>query len=189
MTFSGFNHKMPLFVDKILYQILSFRKPDENRFACLLAELEQRVNNFATLTTYEQADGHLASVIYDRVWTFSERQAALKELTYDGLVNFIPSFLSRIFIETLVYGNALPVEAQRYHDLILRYASELAGRRPPVAAIPCLSREIVLPYGKLAAVYCLRHLNSINPPYWVVPGKLEYTAIRIHKQTLARVST
>ncbi|BHF59233.1 hypothetical protein SprV_0100219000 [Sparganum proliferum] len=148
MTFSGFNHKMPLFVDKILYQLMSFRKPDENRFTCLLADLEQRVNNFATLTTYEQADGHLASVIYDRVWTFSERQAALKELTYDGLVNFIPCFLSRVFIETLVYGNALPVEAQRYHDLIIKYASELGGRRPPVAAIPCLSREIILPYGK-----------------------------------------
>ncbi|VDL94006.1 unnamed protein product [Schistocephalus solidus] len=159
ITFSGFNHKMPLFVDKLLYQLMSFRKPDENRFACLLADLEQRVNNFATLTTYEQADGHLASVIYDRVWTFAERQAALKELTYDELVNFIPSFLSRVFIETLVYGNALPVEAQRYHDIILKYASELGGRHPPVAAIPCLSREIILPYGK-SHVYIQPNLHQ-----------------------------
>lgn len=77
ISFNGYNHKMPIFMDKMITHLLSYTKPDENRFDCLLTGLKQRFKSFSATSPHQQADGHCAALVYDRFWSNEEKLAAV----------------------------------------------------------------------------------------------------------------
>ncbi|KAL5964343.1 Insulin-degrading enzyme [Taenia solium] len=159
LNFSGYSHKMLVLVENIVSRLVQFTRPDEERYAVLLKKMELKVKNFTSFSPLDQADGYCASVLFDRTYLHEERCAALNEITYEELVEFIPSFFRRVFVETMVYGNVDVEEALKFNEALTNALHQHAHWRSPVTMVSPQMREVEIPMG---SSYIYKRINRSN---------------------------
>nr|CDS15260.1 insulin degrading enzyme [Echinococcus granulosus] len=162
LNFSGYSHKMPVLVENVVNRLVQFTRPDEERYAVLLKKMELKVKNFTSFSPLDQADGYCASVLFDRACLHEERCAALNEITYEELVEFIPSFFRRVFVETMVYGNVDVEEALKIHETMTSALQKHVHWRSPVAMVSPQMREVEIPTGPSHIYKRINRSNAIS---------------------------
>ncbi|VDL58079.1 unnamed protein product [Hymenolepis diminuta] len=145
--FVGYSHKIPLLVENIVNTLMQFTKPDKKRFDTLLRKLELKVKNFTSYSALEQADRYAVSVLYDRSYQHEDRIAAVEQITYEDLLQFISTFFNRIYVETLVYGNEDVESALKYNQIMIDGLKKYTKWRPPVSCPSPHMREVEIPTG------------------------------------------
>ncbi|KAM7541264.1 hypothetical protein Aperf_G00000021084 [Anoplocephala perfoliata] len=170
LVFSGYSHKMPLLVENTVNALMQFTRPDWERYEVLLRQMELRVKNFISFSPIDQADGYYFSALFDRSYQYEERVAALEQVTYEELLQFIPSFFNRVFVETLVYGNVDTEDALKYNQIMINALKTYTQWRPPVFCPSAHMREVEIPTGP---AHILKRINRSN----------EISAIRVYYQT------
>ncbi|KAL5111762.1 Insulin-degrading enzyme [Taenia crassiceps] len=162
LNFSGYSHKMPVLVENIANRLVQFTRPDEKRYAVLLEKMKLKVKNFTSFSPLDQADGYCASVLFDRTCLYEERCAALNEITYEELVEFIPSFFHRVFVETMVYGNVDVEEALKFNEILTNALHQHTHWRSPVAMVSPQMREVEIPTGPSYVYKRINRRNAIS---------------------------
>ncbi|KAM3177861.1 hypothetical protein ACTXT7_003698 [Hymenolepis weldensis] len=145
LMFAGYSHKLPLLVENIVNTLMQFTKPDKKRFDALLRKLELKVKNFTSYSALEQADRHAVSVLYDRSYQHEDRIAAVEQITYEDLLQFISTFFNRIYVETLVYGNEDVESALKYNQIMIDGLKKYTRWRPPLSCPSPHMREVEIP--------------------------------------------
>ncbi|VDM19936.1 unnamed protein product [Hydatigera taeniaeformis] len=171
LNFSGYNHKMLVLVENIVNRLVQFTRPDEERYAVLLKKMEMKMKNFTSFSPLDQADGHCASVLFDRTCLHEERCAAVDEvdenfpfaeITYEELVEAIPSFFRRVFVETMVYGNVDVEEALKFNETLTNALHQYAHWRSPVTMVSPHMREVEIPTGPPCIYKQINRSNAIS---------------------------
>nr|CDS30270.2 insulin degrading enzyme [Hymenolepis microstoma] len=169
LMFAGYSHKMPLLVENTVNALMQFTNPDKERFDVLLRKLELNVKNFTSCSALEQADHHMVSVLFDRCYQHEDRVAAVEQITYEDILQFITTFFNSIYVEILVYGNEDTEGALKYKQIMIDALKKYTRWRPPVSCPSPHMREVEIPTGQ---AHTLKQINRSN----------EISAIRIYYQ-------
>ncbi|CAI2726114.1 unnamed protein product [Schistosoma spindalis] len=143
--YHGFTHKLKPFVHEIITQLVDYCEPKTDRFECIREKISQNITNFAVKPTYHQACTYLTNITLHHSWTNDDFIQALKDITYEKLVNYIKEFYERIFIEGLIYGNITEEDAINYHEMIRNLLIRKFDSKPFFLSHIATPREVIIP--------------------------------------------
>ena len=112
LTFSGYNDKLPAFVDSIASAIVSHRPDDEEKLARYKDQLRRELSTFYRQQPYQHAA--FFTQLYTQTPAFLP-DAVLKEIdavTLEDIRQFASTLWDKCFGEVLVQGNVLEEEAR-----------------------------------------------------------------------------
>lgn len=143
----GYDHKQKVLLEKIMDRIVTF-EVQPKRFEIWKECYIRMLQNFKTEQPHSHAIYYLGILLSEQVWDKDELLEACSYLTVEKLQEFIPQFLSKLYIESLIHGNITMSEAI---DMIHIVESKLTNKTPNmVPLLPkhmLLSREIKLEDG------------------------------------------
>lgn len=108
---SGYNEKLPLFLQTIFDRLLSLEVKEE-RFAVVREQKTRDFDNFKQEQPYMTALSNLRSSMFTSFWSSEQKLKAIQDITCQHLRDFIPQFMSRLKIQSLVQGNVSQEEAK-----------------------------------------------------------------------------
>lgn len=118
----GFNDKLTILLTRFLEGLKGF-KPDKNRFQIFKDKCTRQLTNQLYEVPYLQIFPMYSSLINERTWSIKEKLEALKELSFEQLVTFVPTIFEEMFFEVLVHGNMKYEEAVGIDSLVQILAS------------------------------------------------------------------
>ncbi|PAA70440.1 hypothetical protein BOX15_Mlig002690g1, partial [Macrostomum lignano] len=139
---SGYNDKLPVLLNSVLQKMT---KPDFNpvRFASLYDHMERSLKNFKLEQPYQHCSFHMNLICKTLVWTPDDQLDALANVTLDSVLQFSRQMQSRLYTETLVYGNVAATEAEPIADSVLASLTATPVPRSEIAR----ARDFLLPAG------------------------------------------
>ncbi|XP_043685976.1 insulin-degrading enzyme isoform X1 [Vespula pensylvanica] len=138
LMIGGYDHKQSVLLEKIMDRIVNF-KIQPKRFEILKENYIRGLKNFGTEQPYQHAVYYLAVLLAEQVWVKDELLEATSYLTAERVLEFIPQFLSKIHIESLVHGNMTMSEAI---DMVHIVESQLTKSIPHI--VPLLPKQMIL---------------------------------------------
>ncbi|XP_031397805.1 insulin-degrading enzyme-like 1, peroxisomal isoform X3 [Punica granatum] len=119
VSVSGYNHKLRILLETVLKHIANFEvKPD--RFSVIKERLLKNYQNFKFKEPWRHALYYCSSILYEHSWPMTEELEILMQLEPKDVSNFIPTMLSRAFLECFVAGNMDSHEA----ELIIKHVED-----------------------------------------------------------------
>ena len=100
----GYSHKQQILLDKILDKMCEFN-PDPARFKVIKEAFIRNLQNFRAEQPYRHAVYYTAVCSSDTRWTNAEMLQAIEPITVEDLKQFLPHLLSKISVESFMYGN------------------------------------------------------------------------------------
>ncbi|KAL8158714.1 hypothetical protein V2J09_000251 [Rumex salicifolius] len=127
VTLLGYNDKLKVLLETVIDKIAKFTvKPD--RFFVIKEAIIKEYQNCKFQQPYEQAMYYCSLILEDKTWPWMEQLEILPHLEPDDLAKFVPSMLSRAFMECYIAGN---VETNEAESMIERIENVLCeGTRP-----------------------------------------------------------
>ncbi|CAI4047023.1 hypothetical protein SKDZ_12G4150 [Saccharomyces kudriavzevii ZP591] len=117
ITASGYNEKLIILLTRFLQGVISF-EPKKNRFEILKDKTIRHLKNLLYEVPYSQMSNYYNSLINERSWSTAEKLQVFEKLSYEQLINFIPTIYEGAFFETLIHGNIKREEAMEVDSLI-----------------------------------------------------------------------
>ncbi|CAH8493703.1 unnamed protein product [Schistosoma mattheei] len=145
LLFSGFTHKLINFVQEIVTQLVDYCEPKTDRFECIREKISQNITNFSVKPTHHQACTYLTNITLHHSWINDDFIQALKDITYEKLVNYIKEFYERIFIEGLIYGSITEEDAIHYYEMIRDLLIQKFDSKPLLLSHIATPREVIIP--------------------------------------------
>ncbi|VDP34243.1 unnamed protein product [Schistosoma margrebowiei] len=145
LLFSGFTHKLKTFVQKVVTQLVDYYEPKTDRFECIREKISQNITNFSVKPTHHQACTYLTNITLHHSWINDDFIQALKDITYEKLVNYIKEFYEHIFIEGLIYGNITEEDAINYYETIRDLIIQKFDSKPLLLSHIATPREVIIP--------------------------------------------
>jgi len=134
VSVSGFNHKLHLLMDKILVTISEFGESvTESLFDRMKEKSLKGLKNFFFNQSYHHAGNATDLILGPISFPYEERVEAMEEVTFQDLLSYSQSVLSRSFCEMLIHGNATTDEAKKFLEVIkanLKYKKLLKSSFP-----------------------------------------------------------
>lgn len=146
LSVSGFSEKQHIFLEKIMDQLTNF-KIDPKRFDIFKDNYVRALKNFKTEQPYQHAIYYLAVLMTEHTWTKHELLAATDQLTVDQLEAFIPQMLSKMHIESFLYGNVNRQKAMDLVDIVEGKLKDSSNMSPLLPRQLLLNRELKLEDG------------------------------------------
>ncbi|KAH9625012.1 hypothetical protein KSS87_008080 [Heliosperma pusillum] len=147
VTVFGYNHKLKNLLDVVVDKVVKFEvKPD--RFAFIKQP-------------YHQAMYYCSLILQDHLWPWMEQLDVLPHLDADSLSKFIPSMLSKAYLECYVAGNITHGEAESTIEQIER--AFFKGPNPvsqPLFPSQHLTNRVVKLHKGKNYCYAAKGLNS-----------------------------
>lgn len=149
----GYNHKLPILVDRILNRVASFSlvgdgpQEKENRlhFAPVKEALERDYYNMTYTNPYEQVGLHTLYLLNEDGFNLDELSAELGSLNEADIEAFTQQFLSSLDFELLVDGNMPKEDVLLIADNVKDIFSD---SHPLAAAQKIPTRSYLIPRGK-----------------------------------------
>lgn len=158
LCISGYEDKQSVLLEKILLKITDF-KIDPQRFETL-KELHQRsLQNFSADQPYKHAMYYGQVVRSEVAWTKKELYDALPDLTLQSLTEFIPTLLSYLHVEAMMYGNMTKQDALDAENLIVKILKERSSTRSLLPSQLVYRRDVQLP---AKSSYVHKHKHEIR---------------------------
>ncbi|XP_067928601.1 insulin-degrading enzyme-like [Watersipora subatra] len=104
LNIAGYTDKLSVLLETIMSTLTTFT-PEEKRVAVFREQYIRGLKNFKMAQPTMHADYRLGLLLKEGGWTIEELLECVDEMTMANLLSFIPQFFSRIYLETLVYGN------------------------------------------------------------------------------------
>ncbi|KAF6025311.1 IDE [Bugula neritina] len=104
LVVTGYTDKLGVLLETIMKTLTTF-KPDESRVAVFREQYTRGLNNFKMAQPTTHADYRLGLLLKEGGWTTDELLECIDEMTLENLTAFIPQFLARIHMESLLFGN------------------------------------------------------------------------------------
>lgn len=150
ISFSGFNDKMDVLLNKVFERMASFRV-DSQRFNILKESYKRNLMNFEAEQPYQHSVYYLTLLISEKGWTKQQLLNTINDFTLEDLQAFIPRLLTHnIFIESIMYGNLTEENALEYLNIVenkLKSATLIEKLKPLHAIHSNNLRQVKLPIG------------------------------------------
>ncbi|AJV59003.1 ADQ_G0038370.mRNA.1.CDS.1 [Saccharomyces cerevisiae] len=117
ITASGFNEKLIILLTRFLQGVNSF-EPKKDRFEILKDKTIRHLKNLLYEVPYSQMSNYYNAIINERSWSTAEKLQVFEKLTFEQLINFIPTIYEGVYFETLIHGNIKHEEALEVDSLI-----------------------------------------------------------------------
>ncbi|OQR74836.1 nardilysin-like [Tropilaelaps mercedesae] len=125
ITFSGFNHKLPLLFDTVMDTLVTFDCSEE-LFQTIKLNLRKHYYNNVLINTY-YGDEVRSAIVNQKYYTMAERREALETLTKQDVVKNARTLCHSAYVEAYVHGNVTSTEALQ---LVAGLESKLAANPP-----------------------------------------------------------
>lgn len=157
-SLGGYSDKQDSLLVKVLDRLCS-GQVDEKRFDILLENYIRDLKNFTTDQPYQQAIYYTSLVVSEIGWTKEELIENTENMTYEGLLKFIPELFSQVFVEALVYGNVNEMAAREMVDRVLTGLKTSFMARPLPTSQQKRGRQVQLADG---VSYRYKRDNSVQ---------------------------
>lgn len=104
MVFYGYDHKMDIFLQRVLERIVNF-EIDPQRFEIVKEKYSKVLLNYKTQPLYHLATYYLKLVTSETDWTYEDLTLALQKLTVESIKDYIKIFFTTFTIDALFHGN------------------------------------------------------------------------------------
>lgn len=103
---SGYNHKLPVLLNKVLDEFFNFA-PSDDRFEPLKFKLLKEFKNVGYQVPYNQIGTYHLQVVNEKVYDYDDKIKVLENLQFTEVENFIKNSITSagVFAEVLVHGN------------------------------------------------------------------------------------
>ncbi|CAH8508665.1 unnamed protein product [Heterobilharzia americana] len=128
ISFLGYTHKLKNLFNKILIELVNFMNHEK-----------------IVLRPYQQTGVYLTNIVSDHSWINDDFVVAFKDITYEGVINFIKHFYGRIFIEGLIYGNITQEDAIGYLEMFQDLLMKKMNSKPLLSSQITMAREVIIP--------------------------------------------
>ncbi|CAH8495100.1 unnamed protein product [Heterobilharzia americana] len=145
ISFLGYTHKLKNLFNKILIELVNFYEPRKDRFECIREDMCREIANFTLKGPYQQTGVYLTNIVSDHSWINDDFVVAFKDITYEGVINFIKHFYGRIFIEGLIYGNITQEDAIGYLEMFQDLLMKKMNSKPLLSSQITMAREVIIP--------------------------------------------
>lgn len=136
LTMSGFSDKQPMFLDFILKELFNY-EVDAKTFELFKERYIRSLKNAETEQPYQLAIYYLSVILTENAWTKQELLESAMILTPDMLQRFVKQFLSKIHVESFLYGNVDKTKAMSLVGLL-----EEKLKKTYSVALPLLARQL-----------------------------------------------
>lgn len=144
-TFSGYNEKLPLLVQRVCDAVFNLEIP-ESIFHLSKEEALRDLRNREQDSPYSMVSYLLDVCVMEPNWTVEDKLVALEKVTYQRFLERRKNVWSKFSLEAFVAGNLLQEDAETLSQLVL----DIAGVDRALPAEPCdfnSRRCILLPAG------------------------------------------
>ncbi|KDP26057.1 hypothetical protein JCGZ_21090 [Jatropha curcas] len=112
VTVVGYNHKLRILLETVMEKIAKFEvNPD--RFPVIKEMVIKEYENLKFQQPYQQAMYHCSLILENQGWPWMEQIEVLHRLEAEDLSKFVPTLLSRAFLECYIAGNIERSEAEK----------------------------------------------------------------------------
>lgn len=125
---TGFNDKMPIFLRKIMEHLIDF-KVDQQKFEMFKDKYTRELKNFSAIEPFRYSGYYVNTLMAEVRWTKEELYKSTQDMTVHTLQEFIPYFLSKLFIDALVYGNVTKQGAIEIMNMVEGILTENCGTK------------------------------------------------------------
>lgn len=115
----GFNHKLPVLLEKVLEKLKNF-KIDLERFNVMKERHQRFYRNFGYNVPYSQIASFSHYLLNDTVWQIDEKAKELETTQPEDLERLLPELLRNLQIEMLAIGNVTKERALDVADLTMK---------------------------------------------------------------------
>lgn len=136
VTMTGFSDKQHMFLDFILKELFAF-EVDPKTFEIFKERYIRTLKNFSAEQPYKLAIYYLSVILTEYAWTKQELLESAKVMTPDMLQRFVKQFLSKIHVESFLYGNVDRTKAMALMGLV-----EDRLKKTYSVALPLLARQL-----------------------------------------------
>jgi len=143
---------------EIIVDYLLDSKLGKKEFESARDKFLRNLKNFSTENPYKQSLYYALCIFYENVYSVDEKIEALKQITFENLKNFIPLFLSQIYIEGLIHGNCDKETAKKLGSILVKRINPLPY---PESLIKISNRSLLLEKG-FHGIYKAKALNPAN---------------------------
>ncbi|KAK7206436.1 a-pheromone processing metallopeptidase Ste23 [Myxozyma melibiosi] len=181
----GFNHKLPILLEKVIEELKDF-KVDPERFKVFREQLQQEYKNTMLQTPYQQIGFYTSYLFSQTAFLTEEKLAELESVTAEDVQVFIPQVLRQFNAEILVHGNIQKEDALNIAKLV----DETLTHNPLPISLDIRQRSLVLPKGsKFAYKRPLADDKNINSciEYFCQVCPLKERRIRTTLSVLAQI--
>ncbi|CCK69038.1 metalloendopeptidase KNAG_0B06080 [Huiozyma naganishii CBS 8797] len=117
LTLYGFNDKLIILLTRLLEGIKSF-KLEQPQFKIFKDKSVQHLKNLMYEVPYSQISTVYNYLINERSWSVEEKLDVMEKITYEELINFIPTIFEELYFEALIHGNLKYEEAMEIASLV-----------------------------------------------------------------------
>lgn len=157
LTFSGYNDKMMVLLEKVLQKLTSL-VIEENRFLIEKDRLERDLNNFEFTDPYQQVSYYMSYVLTKTAFTKEEQSAALQQLTLEQMRKYAAQMFEQLHAEILIHGNITQAIALQAAELFETIVAPSPIPEDETKALPALR----LPIGSHATTRTLKDASNLN---------------------------
>ncbi|XP_064631223.1 insulin-degrading enzyme-like isoform X2 [Lineus longissimus] len=158
LSVRGYNDKQHILLQKVIEKFTSF-DIDPKRFQILKEVYGRGLKNFKAEQPHQHALYYTTVVVMEQIWTKDELLEALEDMTVETLKLYISKFLSKLFIESLVYGNVDKERASQLIDIVESTLTKKAQTKPLLLSQQKRYREVQLPYN---SNHLYHRLNEVH---------------------------
>ena len=137
LTFSGYNDKMAVLVEKVLQRMKSLTIL-EDRFIIEKDRLERDLRNFEYDAPYSQVSYHMSYVLAQTIYSKEEQIQCLPSISFDMMKDFANSAFEACHVEILAHGNITSSEATAAAELFEKIMQPKALEVKDTKALPAL---------------------------------------------------
>ncbi|KAI4325648.1 hypothetical protein MLD38_031029 [Melastoma candidum] len=128
VTIVGYNHKLKILLETVIAKIAKFEvRPD--RFDVIQEVVLKDYQNMKFQQPYHQAMYYCSLMLQENTWPWTEQLEVLPHILSEDLSRFIPTMLSRTFLECYVAGNIERGEAEL---MVKQIETILFEGQPPI---------------------------------------------------------
>lgn len=143
LSIKGYNEKQSVLLEKLMSRMANF-KINPDRFKLLKESYVRLLKNFDMEQPHRHAVYNSSSVLVDKIWMTDELVQALDELTIEAVQDFIPRFLSKLHIQSLMHGNLTEAQCLDLVDLVEKTLKTNCVVRPLLRSQMVRDRELQL---------------------------------------------
>ncbi|XP_011313568.1 insulin-degrading enzyme-like, partial [Fopius arisanus] len=147
LSVDGYDDKHRILLEKIMDKMVNFTV-DKQRFEILKEEYTRTLKDHKTEKPSDHAVYYLAVLLAEQVWTNDELLDAADDITVEKLEAFVPQLLSKMHVESLVYGNLTKAEALESVRLVQSKLTADPTNRGNRTLVPLLPKHM-LPYREI----------------------------------------
>lgn len=152
LTLGGYQHKMPVLLDRILQEMGSIHL-DQESFSQYKASLQRNLENQLKNKPYERELAVLKNWLYVPSFSPEELLAALQDVTADDVLGFADQLKDNLAVQMYVHGNQSRTQAEAMADIVNRFA-------PATGSLLSLPEVVRAPGGQYQQNLMLDHQDK-----------------------------